>query len=364
MLWRAVRVVAGAGGSQRVDGLEVSLVGRARELALVKELFHASAEGGRARLVMVSGAAGVGKSRLGWEFEKYVDGLVSTVWWHRGRCLSYGDGVAFWALAQMVRQRFDIAEETPSEEAAARLAQRLPTWVSDEAERAFITARLGVLVGADAAELAREELFAGWRLFIERLAGTGPVVMVVEDLQWADAGLLDFLEYLLDWSGDLPIFILTFARPELAERRPGWLVDRRNATTMHLDPLPPGVLDDLLDDLVPGMPETAKAQIAERAQGIPLYAVETVRALVDRDVVIPQDGVYRLVGDIGDFEVPATLTSLLASRLDALVPAERELVKGLAVLGATFPRSAVEVVTEAPTEQVDGWLQALVACHG
>ena len=111
------------GGSQRVDGLEAPLTGRDAELRTIKELFHAAAERRVPRLVLVSGPAGVGKSRLGWEFEKYVDGLAADVWWHRGRCLSYGEGVAFWALAEIVRQRLGIAEEDPAEAAAVKLAR-------------------------------------------------------------------------------------------------------------------------------------------------------------------------------------------------------------------------------------------------
>ncbi len=360
VLWRATRVVAGAGGSQRVDGLEAGFIGRSRELALVKELFHATAEGNRARLVLVTGAAGVGKSRVGWEFRKYIEGLVTTAWWHEGRCLSYGDGVAFWALAQMVRQRFGVAEEDTSEVATARLIEQLPTWMSDGEEHRFVLPRLGQLIGAQNTELSRQELFAGWRLFFERVAAAGPVVMVVEDLQWADAGLLDFIDYLLEWSTDYPIFLLGFARPELAERRTGWLADRRNATTLHLDPLNSDGIEKLLDDLVPGMPQPAKTQIAARAEGVPLYAVETIRSLVDRDVVIPQEGVYRLVGEIGDLQVPATLTSLLAARLDNLPSAERDLVKGLAVLGSTFPRQAVAAVTDLSADDADELLRTLV----
>jgi AAA ATPase domain len=137
-LWRATRVLAGVGGSQRVDGLEAPLTGRDAELRTVRELFHAAAGPRVPRLVLVSGPAGVGKSRLGWEFEKYTDGLAEDVWWHRGRCLSYGDGVAFWALAEMVRQRLGIAEEDPAEVAAAKLAEGLDRFVPDPAERAYV----------------------------------------------------------------------------------------------------------------------------------------------------------------------------------------------------------------------------------
>ena len=360
VLARAVRVVAAVAGAQRVDGLEAALVGRTRELALVRELFHGCIEAGRARLVLVSGVAGVGKSRLGWEFEKYVDGLSATVWWHRGRCLSYGDGVAFWALVEMVRQRFDIAQEDPSSAVVRKLAEGLPRWVPDEEERDFVFPRLATLLGAGEAELSRVELFAGWRLFWERMAATGSVVLVVEDLQWADAGFLDFVEHLMEWSTDLPIFVLALARPELADKRPGWLADRRNATTLQLDPLPGAAVEDMLDQLVPGMPVETRARIAARSEGVPLYAVETIRSLVDKDLVVPSGGVYTLAGDLGELEVPPTLTSLLAARLDLLAPDERDLVKGLAVLGGSFPRAAVSAVSELSPGRIDELLRALV----
>jgi class 3 adenylate cyclase len=169
-LWRATRVLAGVGGSQRVDGLEAPLTGRDAELRTVRELFHAAAGRRVPRLVLVAGPAGVGKSRLGWEFEKYLDGLVEDVWWHRGRCLSYGDGVAFWALAEIVRQRLGIAEEDPAMSAAGKLAAGLEEFLSDPDERAYAGVRLSRLLGVAFAgdgvgPLGREELFAGWRLF-------------------------------------------------------------------------------------------------------------------------------------------------------------------------------------------------------
>ena len=359
-LWTAVRIIAGVGGSQRVDGLEAAFVGRTRELTLVKELFHATVETGRARLVAVTGQAGIGKTRLSWEFEKYLDGLALKVFWHRGRCLSYGDGVAFWALAEMVRQRLGIAEDDAAEVAQSKLCAALPKWLPDAEERAFVEPRLGVLVGAVDRGFSREELFGAWRLFFERLADTQPVVLLVEDLHWADNGLLDFLEHLLDWSSARPLYLLTFARPELGDRGAGLFADRRNVTPVHLDPLPVPVLEELLEDLVPGMPGPVKTKIAAQSAGVPLYAVETVRALIDRDLVVPRDGVYRLVGEVDELEVPASLTSLIAARLDELPSAERELVKGLSVLGSSFARHAVTAVTDVPVEQVDALLQTLV----
>jgi class 3 adenylate cyclase/predicted ATPase len=363
-LWRAVRVLAGVGGSQRVDGLEAPLTGRDAELRTVRELFHATAERRVPRLLLVSGPAGVGKSRLGWEFRKYTDGLKDVVWWHQGRCLSYGDGVAFWALAQMVRQRLGIAEEDLAEAAAAKLAAGLDRFGTDAAERDYVAVRLGRLLGVGVAgdgggQLAREELFAGWRLFLERLAAEHPVVLVVEDAQHADAGLLDFLDYLVDWVRDLPLYVLVLARPELSQIRPGFGTGR-NRITLTLDPLDAASMDQLVDALVPGMPAAARTALTAHAQGIPLFAMETVRSLIDRDIVQPRDGIYTLVGDVGRLAVPDSLHALLAARLDALDPDARRLVADAAVLGASFPAEALIAVSGQDEPVVRAALAELV----
>ena len=363
-LWRATRVLSGVGGSMRIDGLEAPLVGRNAELRTVKELFHAAAERRVPRLVLVSGPAGIGKSRLGWEFEKYADGLAETVWWHRGRCLSYGDGVAFWALAEIVRQRLGIAEEDPVGRAARKLAEGMDRIVPDPAEREYVGVRLGRLLGVPAAgdsgaPLGREELFAGWRLFFERLAAQAPVVLLVADGQYADSGLLDFLDHLIDWGRDLPVYVLVLARPELGQARPGFGTGR-NRITLTLDPLDPASMDQLVDALVPGMPPRARTAVTAQAQGVPLFAVETVRALIDRDVVQPVEGSYRLVGDVGELAVPDTLHALLAARLDALAPRVRRLVTYAAVLGTTFPADALVAVAGRDEATVQAALTELV----
>jgi hypothetical protein len=257
--------------------------------------------------------------------------------------------VAFWALAEIVRQRLSIAEEDPAESAAGKLAAGLAEFVPDPAERVYAGVRLGRLLGVAFAEdgggpLAREELFAGWRLFFERLAAVRPVVLVVEDAQYADAGLLDFLEYVIDWVRDLPIYVLVLSRPELGELRPG-LGSGRNRSTLTLDPLDPVSMDALVEALVPGMPAAARAKITAQAQGIPLFGVETIRSLIDRDVVQPVEGVYRLTGDVGELAVPDSLHALLAARLDALDPGARRLVADAAVLGITFPAEALVAVS-------------------
>jgi predicted ATPase len=363
-LWRATRVLSGVGGVKRLDGLEAPLIGRDAELRTVRELFHAAAERRVPRLVLISGPAGVGKSRLGWEFDKYISGVAELVWWHRGRCLAYGEGAAFWALAEIVRQRLGIAEEDPAEVATAKLTEGLDRFVPDPAERAYAGMRLGRLLGVNFAgdgggPLGREELFAGWRLFFERLAAEGPVALLIEDAQYADAGLLDFLDHLIDWSRDLPIFVLVFARTELGQTRPGFGTGR-NRLTLTLDPLDSASMDALVEALVPGMPPTVRAKITGQAQGIPLFAVETVRALIDRDIVQPLEGVYRLIGDVGELAVPDSLHALLAARLDTLDQEARRLVADAAVLGASFPAEALIAVSGQDESAVRAALAELV----
>ena len=186
-LFRATRVTAGRGGALKSQGLESPFVGRDRELRLVKEVFHACAEEGRAHLVSVTGIAGIGKSRLAWEYFKYIDGLTEDVWWQRGRCLAYGEGVAFWALAEMVRMRAGITEGEEPGSVQAKLRAALEEHVPDAEERRFVEPRLAHLLGLDeGAPRSKDELFGAWRLLFERLADEGPVALLFEDLQWAD----------------------------------------------------------------------------------------------------------------------------------------------------------------------------------
>ncbi|HJS96908.1 MAG TPA: adenylate/guanylate cyclase domain-containing protein, partial [Solirubrobacteraceae bacterium] len=360
-LWRAVEVLAGTPGVDR-EGLRARFVGRDADLRLVKELFHAGVSRRSVRLVAISGAAGVGKSRLRAEFLEYLTQLPDCVLWHPGRCLPYGDGVAYWALAEMVRHRLGLPEDASEEETEAKLAAGLERWVLDPAERAFVALRLGVLLGVAKPGPSREELFAGWRLFFERLSGHSPVVMAFEDMHWADDGLLDFVEYLLDWSTEHPIFILVLARPELAERRPGWPAGHRGAAAGYLDPLGERAMEELLDS-VATLPIEAKHRIISHAQGIPLYAIETVRALADRGALVERDGALVLAGELGELDVPPSLISLLGARLDRLAPAEREMVKAMSVFAGNFPLAAVQALSGLPAAAANATLAALVRKH-
>ncbi len=358
-LFRAGSVVAGIGGLQRVDGLEAPLAGRERELRLVKELFHATEESGRARLVVVDGVAGIGKSRLAWELSKYLDGLTSGVRWHQGRCLSYGDGAAFWALMEAVRSRLALEQEEAGVEPSRALEITLDRYVPDAEEREWLRPRIASLLG-EGGDFAREDLFAAWTRFFERIgAGTDVVVLVVDDAQYADDGFLGFIEYLLS-AAKAPIFVLLLARPELMEANPA--LGGRRATTIRLEPLGDTAMGALLGGLVQGLPHSARTELVGRAEGVPLYAVETVRALIDRDLVIPSEGRYVVRPDadldLSEVAAPASLQALISARLDVLTAAERRVVSDASVLGLTFTWEGIELLS-GQVDDLPGVLDAL-----
>src|SRR5208283_5278641 len=329
--------------------------GRDAELQMIIEAAERSAREGRAEQVTVIGEAGSGKSRLLWEHFKYIDGIEEERWWHQGRCLSYGEGVAYWALAEMIRARAGIAEDEEPDSARAKLDEVVERFVEDERERRLVRPRLGILLGLEErAPTDAADLFSGWRLFFERMAASDPVILAFEDLQWATTGLLDFIDYLLEWSADFPIFILALARPELEDRRPA------RGTVARLSPLGEGEMEALLDGLAPGLPEELIARILERAEGMPLYGVEIVRMLLDRGLVTLEGARY-VPHDLGDLEVPETLHALAAARLDGLEKAERTLLQQAAVIGTSFPPEAVAAVSGQPPAVVRSRLDALLA---
>ncbi len=362
--YRALRVVARRGGAGRSEQLEAPFVGRAAELRMLKDFHAATAAERRPRLVSIIGQGGIGKSRLVWEFQKYLDGVTEVVYWHQGRSPAYGEGISFWALAEMVRGRAEITEADAPATARAKLATALATWVPDEAERAWMEPRMLQLLGLESSDAGtrpdRESLFAAWRVFFERIAEQGVVVLVFEDLQWADGGLLDFIDHILEWSRDRPIYLISLARPELLDRRADWGAGRRNFTSLVLEPLDAESMRELLAGLVPGLPDPVVERVLERAEGIPLYAVETVRMLLSEGHVSLDDGVYRPTGDLSELSVPASLHALIASRLDALEAEDRSLLQAASIVGKTFSIDELAALTGQDTEAIAARLRHLV----
>ena len=236
----------------------------------------------------------------------------------------------------------------------------LRAWVPDEDERRWIEPALLTLLGIGGSPIASEQLFAAWRTFFERIAARGTVVLVFEDLHWADAGLLDFIDHVLEWSRAVPLYVVTLARPELLERRPEWGAGKRNFTSLHLEPLPEAAMRELIAGLVPGLPEAAVRAIVARADGVPLYAVETVRMLVTDGRLKAVDGVFQPVGDLAQLAVPESLTELIAARLDGLEPADRSLLQDAAVLGQSFTLDALSAVSGFDESDLEPRLRALV----
>jgi class 3 adenylate cyclase/tetratricopeptide (TPR) repeat protein len=357
--WRALRAVAERGGRNRAEQLEAPFVGRAEEMRLLKDLFQTTGREKRLRVVSVIGPAGIGKSRLAREFLIYIDGLLETVYWHSGRCPAYGEGITFWALGEMVRERAGLAEFDDEKTTRTKVAESVAEWVTDPNEREWIGRALLTLLGVEGG-MASDQLFSAWRTFFERIAARGPVALVFEDMHFADQGLLDFIDHLLEWSRGVPIYVVTLARPELIEKRPSWGAGKRNFFSMYLEPLPEDEMRELLAGLAPGLPEKAVATIVKRADGIPLYAVETVRTLVADGKLVEQDGVYVPSGDLTDLAVPETLTALIAARLDRLDETDRRIVHDAAVLGQSFTEDALAALSEVPVVDLEERLAGLV----
>ena len=360
--WRAMRIVAQRRGRGREDRLEAPFVGRDAELRLLKDLFHATIRDRRVRLVSITGQAGVGKSRLAWEFQKYADGVVDAVFWHEGRSPAYGQGLSFWALGEMVRSRAELLETDDEPTTRSKIRATVDRFITDEDEARRVEAALLALLGVgDAPEGGSQGMFAAWRTYFERITGHGTVALLFEDLHWADSGMLDFIDHMLDWSLNVPILIVTLSRPELLDNRPGWGAGRRNFLALDLQPLDDAAMRDLLGGLVNGLPEAAIRSIVSRAEGIPLYAVETIRMLVaDGRLVEREDGRFEPAGELGDLAIPETLHALIAARLDGLAPEDRMLVQDAAVLGQSFTTAALAAVSGLEPDALEGRLSGLV----
>ena len=260
----------------------------------------------------------------------------------------------------MIRSRCQIAEGEDEGSTRAKVADTVRQFVTDPEEANWIERSLLTLLGFDAG-MAPDELFGAWRTFFERIASQGTVALVFEDLHHADSGLLDFIEHMLDWSRGLPIYIITLSRPDLLERRPDWGAGKRSFTSIYLEPLNEAQMRELLTGLVPGLPEAAANAIVARADGIPLYAVETVRSLIaDGRLKQNDEGVCVPSGDLSSLAVPETLTALISSRLDSLDPADRSLIHDAAVLGQSFSVDALASISSRASPDLAGALAALV----
>ncbi len=358
-VFRAERILAERGGVGRADVIEAPFVGRDEELRLLKDQLHAAGREGRSRLVSIVGQAGIGKSRLVWEFEKYIDGLVENVFWHHGRAPSYGDGLAMWSLAEMVRSRCKMTETEDPEAARGLLDEALSTYLRTE-ERTWVEPQLLALLGLAQAGGERSEMHAAIRLFFERIAEVGTTVLVFEDLHWADAATLELVEELTEWSRDFPILVVALARPDLLELRPTWGSLQRGVVALHLPPLADTEMHRLVSSLIPALDNQSRANIVNPAGGIPLFAVEMVRMLLNEGRLAPQaNGTFSPIGDVSNLSVPDSVQAIIGARLDRLDAADRQLVQDAAVLGQTFTITALAALSPEGEDDVAQRLASL-----
>jgi len=290
------------------------LVGREREVEQVVGALARVCEQRAAELVTLVGVPGIGKSRLVGELFQAIEHGGQLTYWRQGRSLPYGQGVSYWALAEMVKAQAGILETDSEEQAGAKL-QRTVEQLDEDAE--WVLSHLRPLVGqASAASSSQEEAFAAWSRFWEKLAEQYPLVLVFEDIHWADDGLLDFIDYLADWVRDVPILIVCTARLELLERRPAWGGGKVNAATVQVTPLS----DEQTAELMSALGAEVQGELLERCGGNPLYAEQFVRML----------------GERGAAALPETVQGIIAARLDALAPEEKALLQDAAVVGKVF----------------------------
>jgi class 3 adenylate cyclase len=329
------------------------LVGREQELRLLREALSRAERQRDPQLVTLVGAPGIGKSRLLFELYRALDDDPDVfVNWRQGRSLPYGEGVSFWALGEMVKAQAGILESDSADEAAAKLTSAVTAVVRDEAEAQWVDEHLGPLVGLAGPEEAgadrRREAFAAWRRFFETLAEQRPLVLVFEDLHWADDGLLDFVDHLVDWASDVPILVVCTARPELLERRPGWGGGKRSALTVSLSPLSDEDIERLMGALLveKSVPAAQVRELLAHAGGNPLYAEEYVRMLAEAEAG-------------AELPLPETVQGIIAARLDTLAGEEKALVQDAAVVGKVFWVGALAAVSDRPTPEVEDGLQRL-----
>jgi class 3 adenylate cyclase len=340
--WEALRVKAKQRGERPQLGLEARLVGREEELTVLKQTLQRVESEGRPALVTIVGPAGVGKSRLVYELERYVEGLPEFIYWRRGRCLAYGNA-SYSALADAIKAQCEILEDDPAEVAIKKTDASVRELFGDET----LAPQLRALVGAgEAKSISREDLFEAWRRFLERMAARYPLVLVLEDIHWADAGLLDFIEHVSDWAQG-PVMVVTLARPELFDERPTWGGGKRNAASLYLDPLSPEEGSAMLQDLLAGeiAPELART-IVERSEGNPLYVEEIVRMLIDDGVLRATEAAHwEVARPVEGVELPRSIQGLISARLDGLPDDEKLVLQDASVIGREFWPGAVAALT-------------------
>jgi predicted ATPase/class 3 adenylate cyclase len=338
----------------RGHGLSSPLVGRDRQLDALSGTFAAAVRDRRCHLVTVLGAAGAGKSRL---VEEFTDTLGDEVAVLRGRCLPYGESITYWPLSELVRDLAGDASSDPSD----RVRGALTAALRDDPKADLIADILAEAIGLGGPGYPTEKIFWAARRLFEVLAHERPLVVVLDDLQWAEPTFLDLVEHVADLSRGAPVVLMCMARPELLDGRPGWGGGKLNAVSILLEPLPPEESRELVENLVAALTPDASARIGAACEGNPLFAEELLAMLMDDGLLRRERGRWTLGELKGALPVPPTIQALLGARLDRLPEAERALLTRISVEGNVFHRDAMrELAPDALVDDVDRSLTALV----
>jgi class 3 adenylate cyclase/tetratricopeptide (TPR) repeat protein len=332
--WRAVRALD---DPRALRGLTAPLVGRESELELLQNTYERAVRDRRPQLFTVFGEAGVGKSRLVREFASTTDGATVLA----GRCLPYGEGITYWPIAEMVKSAAGIADDDPLDTARRKLYE----CCGDEAIAELLGLASGVLESLDG-ERSPQEIAWGVRQFAEELADVQPLIMVFEDIHWAEEPLLELLEHLAGFVRERPLMVICLARPELLDLHPTWGGGRLRSTTIEVEPLGPAESRRLADALIAehDLPFDVAESVLRRAEGNPLFVEETVRMLVH---------------DEAEGGIPDTLQALIAARIDRLAHEEKVVLQRAAVVGRIFWHGALEHLTP-DTEGLEQLVQDLL----
>jgi tetratricopeptide (TPR) repeat protein len=350
--FRLLDVTPGAAGFAR--HLDAPIVGRERELTLLRGAFDRTVTDDACQLFTVLGVAGVGKSRL---MAAFVDEVGDRATILRGRCLPYGEGITFYPLAEALIEQAGLADSDSPEAARAKLG----AIVGGDATAGRVAALVGQAIGIPGSEAAPGELSWAVRTLLEHLASDRPLVFVIDDLQWAEPRFLELLEHVADFATDAPILLACMARPELLDEHPGWAGGKLNATSILLEPLDPGACGALVANLLTvAVDEAVRDRIVDAAGGNPLFAEEVTGLLVDEGHVALEEGRWVTTGDLAEAPVPPTIAALLAARLDTLPAPERRLLDVASVMGQVFYPAAVRAIARQGPDAVAAGLRSLV----
>ena len=351
--WRVLGVVAGAPAVAR--RLDSPLVGRERELTMLRHAFERAADDKTCQLVTVLGAAGTGKSRLAAELLGEIEDQSTVL---VGRCLPYGEGITFWPVVEIVKRAAGLGPAI----GAVESRRRLTAIVSDDSEADAVVDRLASLLGTEPGSSGTDEIFWAVRRLLQALARRRPVVVLFDDVHWGEQTFLDFIDHITDWAGDAPILLMCLARSELLEERPAWAGGKLNATSLLLEPLRDDACGALIENLLDrAVTDEVKSRIARAAEGNPLFVEELVAMLIEEGALRRDNGEWVAAADLSTLAVPPSIQALLDARLDRLAVGERSILERAAVAGRIFSRSAVRVLSpRAEHAMVEDRLRDLV----